>query len=58
MLILFGGLLLVLSSILEFVLGNTFSSVVFGHLGKTSNLLGMDESRIDSRRCILSGIRC
>lgn len=32
--ILFGGLLLVLSSILEFVLGNTFSSVVFGHLGK------------------------
>ncbi|OQE14105.1 hypothetical protein PENSTE_c039G04297 [Penicillium steckii] len=32
-LILFGGLLLVLSSILEFVLGNTFSSVVFGHLG-------------------------
>ncbi|KAJ5274103.1 hypothetical protein N7478_009228 [Penicillium angulare] len=32
-LILLGGLLLVLSSILEFVLGNTFSSVVFGHLG-------------------------
>lgn len=32
-LILFGGLLLVLSSILEFVIGNTFSSVVFGHLG-------------------------
>ncbi|KAJ5241463.1 uncharacterized protein N7469_003054 [Penicillium citrinum] len=32
-LILFGGLLLVLSSILEFILGNTFSSVVFGHLG-------------------------
>ncbi|KAJ5099221.1 GPR1/FUN34/YaaH-class plasma membrane protein [Penicillium argentinense] len=32
-LILFGGVLLVLSSILEFVIGNTFSSVVFGHLG-------------------------
>ncbi|KAJ5771435.1 uncharacterized protein N7511_003486 [Penicillium nucicola] len=32
-LILFGGLLLILSSILEFILGNTFSSVVFGHLG-------------------------
>ncbi|KAJ5641252.1 hypothetical protein N7490_005252 [Penicillium lividum] len=32
-LILLGGLLLVLSSILEFILGNTFSSVVFGHLG-------------------------
>ncbi|KAJ5594826.1 GPR1/FUN34/YaaH-class plasma membrane protein [Penicillium hispanicum] len=32
-LILFGGLLLVLSSVLEFILGNTFSSVVFGHLG-------------------------
>ncbi|CAI7625527.1 unnamed protein product [Penicillium pancosmium] len=32
-LILMGGLLLVLSSILEFILGNTFSSVVFGHLG-------------------------
>ncbi|ODM20247.1 Protein alcS [Aspergillus cristatus] len=31
--ILFGGLLLILSSILEFVLRNTFSSVVFGHLG-------------------------
>lgn len=44
MLILFGGLLLVLSSILEFVLGNTFSSVVFGHLGKTSNLRDMNGS--------------
>ncbi|OJJ78811.1 uncharacterized protein ASPGLDRAFT_138135 [Aspergillus glaucus CBS 516.65] len=32
-LVLFGGLLLVLSCILEFILGNTFSSVVFGHLG-------------------------
>ncbi|KAJ5528378.1 hypothetical protein N7513_012537 [Penicillium frequentans] len=32
-LILLGGPLLVLSSILEFILGNTFSSVVFGHLG-------------------------
>ncbi|KAJ6121099.1 hypothetical protein N7523_005379 [Penicillium sp. IBT 18751x] len=32
-LILFGGLILVISSVLEFVLGNTFSSVVFGHLG-------------------------
>lgn len=31
--ILFGGLLLILSSILEFVIGNTFPSVVFGHLG-------------------------
>lgn len=41
-LILFGGLLLVLSSILEFVLGNTFSSVVFGHLGKTPTLRDMD----------------
>lgn len=35
-LILLGGLLLVLSSILEFILGNTFSSVVFGHLGELS----------------------
>ena len=33
-LILFGGLLLVLSSILEFIIGNTFPCVVFGHLGK------------------------
>lgn len=32
-LILFGGLLLVISSILEFILGNTFSSCAFGHLG-------------------------
>ncbi|KAE8406398.1 GPR1/FUN34/yaaH family-domain-containing protein [Aspergillus pseudonomiae] len=32
-LILFGGLLLIISSILEFVIGNTFPSVVFGHLG-------------------------
>lgn len=32
--ILFGGLLLVLSSILEFIIGNTFSSVAFGHLGR------------------------
>ena len=32
-LVLFGGLLLVVSSILEFILGNTFSCVVFGQLG-------------------------
>lgn len=32
-LVLFGGVLLVLSSILEFIIGNTFPSVVFGHLG-------------------------
>ncbi|KAJ5378631.1 hypothetical protein N7509_011750 [Penicillium cosmopolitanum] len=39
-LILMGGLLLVLSSILEFILGNTFSSVVFGHLGAFCLALG------------------
>ncbi|KAJ5976537.1 hypothetical protein N7481_010244 [Penicillium waksmanii] len=31
--IMLGGILLVISSILKFILGNTFSSVVFGHLG-------------------------
>lgn len=36
-LILFGGLLLVISSILEFVIGNTFPCVVFGHLGKATS---------------------
>ncbi|PIG84798.1 hypothetical protein AARAC_001325 [Aspergillus arachidicola] len=32
-LILFGGLLLIVSSILEFVIGNTFPCVVFAHFG-------------------------
>lgn len=43
MLILFGGLLLVLSSILEFVIGNTFPSVVFGHLGRLNLQRSKDE---------------
>ncbi|KAJ5742510.1 uncharacterized protein N7511_011529 [Penicillium nucicola] len=30
---LLGGVLLVISSVLEFIIGNTFSSVVFGHFG-------------------------
>lgn len=34
---LLGGVLLVISSVLEFIIGNTFSSVVFGHFG-ISNL--------------------
>lgn len=33
-----GGILLVVSSILEFVLGNTFSCVVFGQLGEIISL--------------------
>lgn len=32
-LILFGGLLLVLAGIMEFIIGNTFPSIVFSHLG-------------------------
>lgn len=32
-----GGLLLLITSILEFILGNTFPCVVFGTIGKPSN---------------------
>lgn len=31
-----GGLLLLITSILEFILGNTFPCVVFGTIGKSS----------------------
>lgn len=33
-----GGLLLLITSILEFVLGNTFPCVVFGTIGKYSDI--------------------
>lgn len=32
-----GGLLLLITSILEFILGNTFPCVVFGTIGRSSN---------------------
>lgn len=34
-----GGLLLLITSILEFILGNTFPCVVFGTIGKSSNIM-------------------
>lgn len=59
-LVLFGGLLLVIGSILEFILGNTFSCVVFGQLGGLSSLgNGSAEHRILTRcRRILLGFWC
>jgi hypothetical protein len=36
----YGGLLMTLGSLLEFLLGNTFPFVVFGSFGKSSNFVG------------------
>lgn len=54
--ILFGGLLLILSSILEFVIGNTFPSVVFGHLGMFCQ--SMTDDKVEVVILISTGAFC
>lgn len=53
-----GGMMLVISSILEFVLGNTFPCVVFGTIGMTLIYKFGEASRLTGTRWLLAGIWC